>query len=73
MSPLLLLVFTFLAVVLAIAGTYQVRLTIDGHRLEAPLVVRPDPRVATSAGALEQQFQLASNLARALSESSRAL
>src|SRR5262249_6853338 len=48
---------------LALAGTYQIRLTVDGKRLQAPLLVRPDPRVAIPARALEQQFQLAADLA----------
>ncbi len=57
----------------ALPGTYLVRLTINGTRLEAPLILKPDPRVTTPASALEQQFQLASRLSGLLSESSRAV
>jgi hypothetical protein len=43
----------------------------DGHRFEAPLTVSPDPRVHLPAGALEEQLQLARQLAALLTESSR--
>jgi Sortilin, neurotensin receptor 3, len=52
-------------------GNYVVRLTVDGRRLEAPLVVRSDPRVSVSADALEAQFELASRLAQLMNESAR--
>ena len=58
---------------LALPGNYLIRLSVDGHRLEAPLLLRPDPRVNVAAGALEQQLALAASLAAALSESSRAV
>jgi hypothetical protein len=57
----------------ALPGNYLIRLTVDGHRLEAPLLLRPDPRVNVAAGVLEQQLALAASLAAALSESSRAV
>ncbi|HYL02141.1 MAG TPA: hypothetical protein VEU54_01860 [Steroidobacteraceae bacterium] len=58
---------------LALPGSYRVRLTVDGHALEEPLTVRPDPRVLLPPGALAEQLRLASELAGVLSESSRAL
>ena len=58
---------------LALPGNYVIRLTVDGHRIEAPLILRADPRVPVPTGALEQQFALASTLAESLSESSRAV
>ena len=57
----------------ALPGSYRVRLTVDGRQLEAPLLVRQDPRVGLPAGALEAQLRFATQLAALLSESSRAL
>ncbi|HEV2482902.1 MAG TPA: hypothetical protein VGS79_24720 [Puia sp.] len=42
----------------ALPGTYTVRLTADGKTSTQPLVIRMDPRVKTSAAALQQQFTL---------------
>jgi photosystem II stability/assembly factor-like uncharacterized protein len=58
---------------LAVPGNYLVRLTFDGQRLEAPLTLKPDPRVTASAEALAQQLSLATNLAALLTQSSQAL
>ncbi len=58
---------------LALPGNYLVRLSVDGQRLEAPLLVRLDPRVHLPAGALEMQLRLATELAGLLTESSRTL
>ena len=58
---------------LALPGRYLVRLTVEGRRFEAPLTVKMDPRVRLASGALEDQLRLATQLARLLSESSRAL
>jgi photosystem II stability/assembly factor-like uncharacterized protein len=58
---------------LALPGTYLVRLTVDGHRIEAPLIIKPDPRVTAPASALEAQFQSAFRLAGMLGASSRIL
>jgi hypothetical protein len=58
---------------LALPGSYLVRLTVDGKRLEVALTLKPDPRVLLPAGALENQFRLATKLADLLSASSRAL
>jgi photosystem II stability/assembly factor-like uncharacterized protein len=58
---------------LAVAGNYRVRLTVDGQRLEASLVLKPNPRVTTSAEALARQLNLATRLAALLTQSSQAL
>ena len=58
---------------LALPGSYIVRLTVGAHRLEAPLTLKSDPRVHLPAGALEDQFHLATKLADLLSAASRAL
>jgi len=58
---------------LAVPGNYRVRLTYDGQRLEAPLTLKPDPRVAATAEALAQQLALATKLADLLTQSSRAV
>jgi hypothetical protein len=57
----------------AVPGSYIVRLTVDGHSLEAPLTLAPDPRVQLPAGALEDQLRLARKLADQLSAASHAL
>jgi hypothetical protein len=57
----------------ALPGTYLVRLTVGGHRLEAPLVLTEDPRVKLAAAALEDQFHLATKLADLLSSASSTL
>jgi len=56
---------------MALAGEYTVRLTAGGRTVERPLLIKPDPRVKVPAGALAEQFQLASHLSAVLSESSR--
>ncbi len=58
---------------LALPGSYLVRLTVDGHGFEAPLLVKEDPRVQLPPGALEAQLRLATDLAGLLTESSRTL
>jgi photosystem II stability/assembly factor-like uncharacterized protein len=58
---------------LALPGNYLVRLTVDGHRLEQPLTLRPDPRVQLPASALADQLRLASELASLLTESAQTL
>jgi photosystem II stability/assembly factor-like uncharacterized protein len=58
---------------LALPGSYVVRLTVDGRRLEAPLTLTQDPRVGASEQALAEQLQLATRLAAMLTDSSRAL
>jgi photosystem II stability/assembly factor-like uncharacterized protein len=58
---------------LAVPGSYRVRLTYDGRHLEAPLTLKPDPRVTASPQALAQQLSVATNLAALLTQSSQAL
>ncbi|CAN5874709.1 hypothetical protein BH18ACI5_BH18ACI5_26010 [soil metagenome] len=48
------------------AGTYTVRLTVDGKSYTRPLRVRMDPRVKTSALALQQQFRVSKQLSDAI-------
>jgi photosystem II stability/assembly factor-like uncharacterized protein len=57
----------------AIPADYRVRLTVDGRQLEQPLTLRPDPRVAASNEALQQQFELAATVADLLTRSSKTL
>lgn len=57
----------------ALPGSYLVRLTVSGHRLEVPLTLKEDPRVKVADGALEDQLHLAMKLADLLSSASRAL
>jgi hypothetical protein len=58
---------------LAVPGTYRVRLTYDGQHLEAPLTLKPDPRVTATAEALARQLALATKVADLLTQSSRAV
>jgi photosystem II stability/assembly factor-like uncharacterized protein len=58
---------------LAVPGTYRVRLTFDGKQLEAPLTLKPDPRVTASAEALAQQLTLTTQLTALLTQSSQTL
>ena len=43
----------------AVPANYTVRLTVDGQSVTAPLVLRPDPRVAASQADLEEQLRFA--------------
>ena len=47
---------------LALPGDYRVALVVDGRRLEAPLSIRPDPRVATSRADLEAALAFSEQL-----------
>ncbi|HEY6307060.1 MAG TPA: glycosyl hydrolase [Candidatus Angelobacter sp.] len=42
----------------AIPGTYQVRLTVQGKSYTAPLEIKPDPRVVTHSNQQDQEKQL---------------
>ena len=44
---------------LVVPGTYQVKLTVDGHSQSTPLEVKLDPRVRASQSDLEKQLELA--------------
>jgi len=46
---------------------------VDGHQLEQPLTLLPDPRVHVSTAELQQQLQLASTVGDLLTRSSRTL
>jgi photosystem II stability/assembly factor-like uncharacterized protein len=54
---------------LALPGTYQLRLTVAGRSYTAPLEVKMDPRVSVAPGALAEQFALELKVQDALSES----
>ena len=58
---------------LALPGSYLVRLTVDGRKLEQPLTLKADPRVRLPEGALAEQLRLATELAGLLTDSSQAL
>ena len=47
---------------MALPGSYQVRLTVDGQTRTQPLVVKMDPRVTVSAEELQAQFDLLMNI-----------
>jgi hypothetical protein len=57
----------------AVPGNYTVRLTVDGKSSTAPLVVKMDPRVKTSAAGLQKKFAMETRLAAMMTESSQAL
>jgi len=57
----------------ALPGQYTVRLTAGGHTFTEPLTVKMDPRVKTAHEGLVQMFQLQSQLAKLMSESSEDL
>ncbi len=48
--------------VLALPGTYTVKMTVDGRTYTRPLRLRMDPRVAISQAGLREQFALASRI-----------
>jgi photosystem II stability/assembly factor-like uncharacterized protein len=57
----------------AVPGGYIIRLTVDGKRLEAPLVLHPDPRVPISADAFKEQLRLSRQLVDSLNTSTPAV
>ncbi len=54
-------------------GTYTVRLTVDGKTSSAPLIVKIDPRVKTSAAGLEKKFHAETRMASIMTETAQAL
>ncbi len=58
---------------LALPGSYQVRLTVAGKTLTAPLEVTMDPRVKTSAEDLRRQFDLMLKLCDRQDEMNKAI
>ncbi len=58
---------------LVLPGTYQVRLTVAGKSQVAPLEVKMDPRVQTSADDLRKQFELILKMRDRLDEMNKAI
>ena len=58
---------------LALPGTYTVRLTADGKTQTTRLIVKMDPRVKTTPAGVRAQFELARQLAAAVTTSSQAV
>jgi hypothetical protein len=54
-------------------GTYSVRLTVDGKTSTAPLTIKMDPRVKTSAAGLQKKFQAETRLASIMTDTAQAL
>jgi hypothetical protein len=48
---------------MVLSGTYQVRLTVEGHSQSKPLEIVPDPRIAASTGDLQSQFDMLMTIA----------
>jgi photosystem II stability/assembly factor-like uncharacterized protein len=53
-------------------GNYTVRLAVDGKTMTAPLMIKMDPRVKTSAAGLQKKFEYEIRLAALVTDSSRA-
>ncbi|MGB8476832.1 MAG: hypothetical protein WCE61_22355 [Candidatus Acidiferrum sp.] len=53
----------------ALPGQYTVRLTVNGHTYNEPLVVKMDPRVKTPRAGLVEMFQLEKRMASIMTES----
>jgi hypothetical protein len=53
---------------MVLSGTYQVRLTVDGHSQSKPLEIVPDPRIAASPGDLQSQFEVLTTIANKIGE-----
>jgi photosystem II stability/assembly factor-like uncharacterized protein len=54
---------------MALPGKYQVKLSVAGRSVTAPLEVKMDPRVTVAAGALDQQLALAMKISDAIQQS----
>jgi photosystem II stability/assembly factor-like uncharacterized protein len=54
----------------ALPGSYTVRLTVDGEAFKAPLTIKIDPRVKTSAAALQKKFDAEETLASIVNDTS---
>jgi photosystem II stability/assembly factor-like uncharacterized protein len=57
----------------ALPGHYTVKLTVDGRSYAAPLLVKMDPRVKTSATGLQQMFDIQTRLAALMTRSAGAV
>jgi len=53
-------------------GEYKVRLTVDGKTSTAPLTIKMDPRIKTSAAGLQKKFSAEMQLASLMSDSAQA-
>jgi hypothetical protein len=58
---------------LVLPGMYQVRFTVAGRALKAPLEVKMDPRVTVAAGVLERQLDLSLKLSEVMARSYEAI
>jgi hypothetical protein len=58
---------------LALPGSYQVRLTVDGKSYTQPFKLTMDPRVKTTPQDLEKQFALELNLVQTLQQANQAV
>jgi hypothetical protein len=58
---------------MALPGTYQVRLTVDGHSQTQPLVVKKHPLRNTPDADMQQQFTLALQIRDKVSEANNAV
>ncbi len=57
----------------ALPGEYTVRLTVDGHAYNEPLLVKMDPRVKTPHAGLLEMFQMQSRLASIMTDSTESV
>jgi hypothetical protein len=58
---------------LALPGTYQARLTVDGRTLTQPLVVKKHPQSSVSDADLRAQFELASRIRDKVNDANNAI
>jgi photosystem II stability/assembly factor-like uncharacterized protein len=57
----------------ALPGTYRIKLTVSGQAITQTLTLRMDPRIKTSLSGLTQQFDLSTQINKALSDDYTAL
>ncbi|MFY9529577.1 MAG: hypothetical protein WAR24_11770 [Candidatus Acidiferrales bacterium] len=53
---------------LAVPGKYQVKLTVEGKSLTAPVEIKEDPRISVSQAELQKQFELGLRIRDRVSE-----
>ncbi len=58
---------------LAVPGSYQARLTVEGKAYTVPLELKIDPRLSVTQADLERQFELASRIAQRTDQANRAV
>jgi hypothetical protein len=58
---------------IALPGTYQVRLTVDGRTLTQPIVVKKHPQSSVSDADIRAQFELASRIRDKVNEANNAI